>query len=582
MTQPSSAAPLALAAALLCASAAPADTFLWNNAAGGAFEAAANWKTIVFENVGGNWEIVSEADATRCPDAGDAVYFSGGPATVTLAGDRTVDIIDNLSATYWNKYGNPADQIVFDLQGHTLDIASRGELFTMYGDHSSLVFSNGTVLCTAPLAHANGGDQWRIMDTTGFGIGVTWGENWAAGEPWSDWVPHIRLGLSGTEASLAALWLQGSLATATIDNGASVAVAGDVSVNRGGGDTFVLSGTNTTLSCRTFATSGHSQTNIVENGAVLTAAGIANGWYGHWSDALKQVTFLVRGGGKMILTNDNASLYYVEGVADGGDGAVYYDFLETHNHLVWVDGEGSEIRFDREGGWRNPQFLIGPRKASTNHFLRVSNGALVHGANSSSLVIGGGPGSIDHGVIIEDATVSVGHFLCGSEWPSFETGSPLMGHSSNALIRISGPGALLEARAYGAAGNEANGVAGTITFNYNAHLDIAIPPDGFDQTPIQAPNNRIYSKASEIPGYGTPGCRLTLHARDWSRRHPGSRQVIASSGEDSTGAFQTLIDNASFPDVAGTAYLGELSIEDNGTKLVYACPPAFGTTLFLR
>ena len=70
--------------ALAAATSVRADTFLWNNVAGGAFETPSNWKAITLGRDGdGNWEISSEDVAIRCPGAGDDVYFSGGPVTVT-------------------------------------------------------------------------------------------------------------------------------------------------------------------------------------------------------------------------------------------------------------------------------------------------------------------------------------------------------------------------------------------------------------------------------------------------------------------------------------------------------------------
>lgn len=575
----------ALAAIAAFASSASADSFLWNNAAGGAFESPENWSTFVFEKDGdGNLSISAESPAARCPGAGDSVYFGGGPYTVTFAGDHEVATLDNYSSTYWSRNGNPADQIVFDLGGHSLSVATRASVFTMYGDYSNLCFSNGTLNCSERLVRAGGGEQWNLGGTSGFGIGVTWGVNWSAGEPWSDWIPHIGMGLSGVEANLDSIYAQGSLATLRIDNGARVTVAKDVSFEKTGSTDFILAGEGTALGCRVFETSGHTATNIVEDGAVLTAQGIVNGWYGEWSDDLKQVAIIVRGGGRIVLTNhaSNVTLPYMDGAADGGEGSVYYDVRASSNHRLVVEGEGSELRFDEAGDWRCPQFLLGSRQDSTNNFLVARDGALVHGSDSSSIVLGGAPGSFGHGVEIDDATVFVGHFLCGSEWANWDFGEGRMGQSSNAVLRVSGENALLEVRSYGASGNEANGCGGAMTLNYNAHLDIEIPPDGFARAPIQVPNNILFAKASEIPGYDTPACHLTLRALDWTRRHPATRQVLVSTGYDSTAAFQALIDNAVFPDVGGTAYMGELSIEDNGTKLVYRCPAAFGTLFMVE
>ena len=73
-----------------------------------------------------------------------------------------------------------------------------------------------------------------------------------------------------------------------------------------------------------------------------------------------------------------------------------------------------------------------------------------------------------------------------------------------------------------------------------------------------------------------------MNALDYARAHPGEKVVLVQTVVDSTAAFTELIENATFPDTAGTAFLGTVEIADEGRQLVYTSPNSNTTVVLIR
>ena len=542
-----------LAASLVAVNLSNADTFVWSSPTGGDFEEAANWR-------------VNNAIPATCPGAGDSILFCAGTYTVILAADHTVAAIDlstgETETREWD--GHDVFFPTINLGKHTLTATDRIDVSLRTPQYwnenpeefGSLTFINGTVVCNGSLMQC-GDEAVNNTSATGFGAGVCWGQNWF------DRVRgHLVIG-DGATANVASAFVMGYNSGIRVTDGGALHVSGWMQSHHRALEHLSISGTGTTVSIDTFNVSGQPKTNVVENGANASFGQIRWGyWWGEGGNAL-----VVRSGATLSLSRQNEW----EAFAEQTD--------NIHDSLVLVTGEGSTLAIPE-----NSVFQFGNKNNNVNQTLRVENGGAVRGPQSSRIIIGRGPGCTGNCLDVDNGTIEVGKIHFGDSWQvwDFSPDGPYYGYSSNGLFRISGsvPSVHVTSQSWDGGGHML--FEGTVNLDFDTTLQFDIPATGWASAPLLI-DSRLWTAPSTIPGYeNAPSCRLVVNPLDFGRARPGMRVILVETAIDSTAAFDTLIANASLGDAAGTAFAGELSIEDNGCKLVYRAPNSNTTVILLR
>ena len=559
--------PLPLAAAtFLAALAIHADTYTWANPAGGTFEEPANWLVgASFQEEGATIHVTGGTIPATCPGSSDSILFCAGTYTITLAEDHVVTDIDLSTGT--SEIREWAGHSVFyptiDLGTHTLTASRRIDVSLRtpqyYNDNpeefGSLTFVNGTLVCNGNLQQC-GDEDANNINATGFGAGVCWGQNW-----YDRVRGHLVIG-NGATATASTAFVMGYNSGIQVAAGGALTVSGWMQAHHRAIEHLKVSGTGATATIDTFNISGQTKTNIVENGA---SASIGQVRWGYWLGADGNV-LIVRSGATLALSR-------------GGDEAWAEQTDSIHDSLVLVTGEGSTLSLP-ESSW----FQFGNKRDNVGEVLRVADGGAVRGPDSAKIVIGRGPGCTGNMLDVDNGTVVVGHINFGAFWQvwDFSPDGPFYGYASNGVLRVAGEAPLVHATSQSWAGGGEYLYEGTINLNFGTTLQFDLPAAGWTNAPVQI-DTRLWSRASDIPGYeDAPSCYLVVNAADFARAHPGQRVVLVQTAMDSTPAFTTLIANASFPDTAGTAFLGTVEIASEGKQLVYTAPKSNTTVVLLR
>ena len=562
--------PLPLAtSALLAAVTVPADVYIWSNPAGGAFEEPSNWlvgASFQSLNVVPCIEVAGGTVPATCPGSGDSILFCPGTYTITLAEDHAVTDIDLSTGTdeirEWT--GHAVFFPTIDLGKHTLTASRRVDVSLrtpqyFNGDpeeFGSLTFVNGTIVCNGAAMQC-GDEDANNTGASGFGAGVCWGQNWF------DRVRgHLVVG-DGATANVASAWTMGYNAGIRVADGGSLNVSGWMHSHHRAIEHLAISGEGATAAIDTFNVSGQTKTNIVENGANVSIGQIRWGyWWGEGGNAL-----IVRSGATLSLSRQNEW----ESWAEQTD--------SIHDSLVLVTGKGSTLSIP-EGS----AFQFGNRNNDVDQTLRVADGGAVRGPQSARIIIGRGPGCTGNRLDVDNGIVEIGKIHFGDNWQvwDFAPDGPYYGYASNGVLRVAGAAPLVHATAQGWDGGGHMLFEGTINLDFDATLQFDIPAAGWATAPVQV-DTRLWAAPSTIPGYeDAPSCRLVVNALDYARAHPGEKVVLVQTVVDSTAAFTELIENATFPDTAGTAFLGTVEIADEGRQLVYTSPNSNTTVVLIR
>jgi len=552
-------------------------TYYWQGPSG--TDKSGTWETA------GNWTLNGET-ATSYPGElanDDHAYLTCDGTyktyTVTLASDKTLAVVERTKTA---EGGAALDFGIctINLNGHTITASQRIDCsIRTYqfqggnpGHGTTLVFTNGTVSCSADVVTKANGDATAYATASGVGIGL----------PWKGWIDRIRgvLSFSGVTANFNKVYAQSSQGGVRIDGGATVTLSGSYeetgSSDKINGISLAVSGEGTTFTASYLYSAGMPfKTNVFENGAVVNL-----GYLSMAADQKKPQTeadvgsfFVVRSGATLNITSANSGK------------AIYCHQGQVRQQNVLVTGEGTKLNLTYSSSTKGlPSIGVGNVDNSPMcHTFKVCDGAVATGDANSGMFIGSNTGN--NLLVVDDATLSLGYLMCGTTYWYSEGGVNKVGLASNNTVRISGRRAKLEFKGNDAYSNSQSGGNGAMNLNFNTSLEILVPQTGFDAAPIQVPNHRLCTKGSTISAYvGTPGCHLTVNAKDWVKKHKGEEQALISTGLDSTAAFTELTNNVVFADIADEALRPSFRIDKNGTatSLVMIAPPKMGLVILLK
>ena len=118
------------------------------------------------------------------------------------------------------------------------------------------------------------------------------------------------------------------------------------------------------------------------------------------------------------------------------------------------------------------------------------------------------------------------------------------------------------------------GVTGTgadsIKLRAGAQLKFTLPANGFNATPITTAGGvSVIADADEtVQAYSVVPSKLVIDASAFDPDRLGRRQTLLTCATDSTAALESLAANVEFVNTPRRSQ-GTVSVEDNGTKLVY-------------
>ena len=536
-------------------------------------ERSGNWETAE------NW-LVDGVTATSYPGAtsnDDQAHFTNGTYTVTMASSKTLAVVERSKR---NEDLASADHgtCTLDLNGCELTVSRRIDCsIRTYqfqggrpGDGSVIVFTNGTVLCDAEVVTAQGGSEAAFAEAAGVGVGLPWS--------WPDRVRGV-LSFSDAEAVFRSVTVASSQGAIRVENGSDMTVSGRFEIRGAAGTAngvaLAVGGSGTRFTAGHIYMAGQNcSTNLFENGAVANV-----GWICQAVDQKENQTAedvgawtIVRSGATLNLTsaNEGRSLYC-------------HNKTVRPQHFV-VTGPGSRVNLTCEGTKKGePALDVGRIEFSPrSHTFEVHDGAAVAGGADSAMFVGADTG--DNLVVVDDASLSIGYLMCGTTYWHQEADGKKLGLASNNTVRVSGRRAKLEVKGAEAFSNSASGGGGAMNLNYNTSLEISVPETGFDATPVQVPNDKLCTKGSTISGYaGNPGCRLTISAKKWAKKHKGEEQALISTAKDSSAAFVELTNNVVFADIAGGEPRPTFRIGKDGTATtLFLVAPRRGIEIIVR
>jgi hypothetical protein len=115
-----------------------------------------------------------------------------------------------------------------------------------------------------------------------------------------------------------------------------------------------------------------------------------------------------------------------------------------------------------------------------------------------------------------------------------------------------------------------------------AQLRFTLPENGFNATPITTAGGvSVIADASEtVQTYSVVPSKLVIDASAFDPERIGRKQTLLACATDSTASLQRLVDNLEFVNTPSRRQ-GTVTVEDNGTKLVYKSIGG-GTVFVLR
>ena len=202
---------------------------------------------------------------------------------------------------------------------------------------------------------------------------------------------------------------------------------------------------------------------------------------------------------------------------------------------------------------------------STNCVLNVLGGSTFT-AGSAKVEIGATGDSSYSGINVDDSTMSGCKVLyIGSK----ENGRC----SSNDYFHVSGAAASV-----GVTGTDAD----SIKLRAGAQLRFTLPADGFAATPITTAGGvSVIADADEsVQSYSVVPSKLVIDASAFDSERIGRKQTLLACATDSTASLESLVANVEFVNTPRRSQ-GTVTIEDNGTKLVYKSIGG-GTVIVIR
>jgi hypothetical protein len=175
-------------------------------------------------------------------------------------------------------------------------------------------------------------------------------------------------------------------------------------------------------------------------------------------------------------------------------------------------------------------------------------------AGSAKVEIGATGDSSYSGINVDDSTMSGCKVIyIGSK----ENGRC----SSNDYFHVSGAAASVDVT-----GTDAD----SIKLRAGAQLRFSIPAGGFAATPITTAGGvSVIADADEsVQSYSVVPSRLVIDASAFDSERIGRKQTLLACATDSTASLESLVANVEFVNTPRRSQ-GTVTIEDNGTKLVY-------------
>ncbi len=523
----------AVAAANVCAIFAT--DYNWSAAQDGDFEDVAKWT-------------VGDAAATAVPGIDDrAMLTAQGKYTISFQNDATI------GGVVLNRcWASPtADDIVFDLGGHTLTITNYLALIGRQQNahngsyettETALTFQNGIFKFLTPYSWKSG-SPWTIEGCLTGGLSINPGANTKSNRE------KLTIKGANTVVDLVGRFYAGStrlnfnLLDGACFSNSIYGISGDLQHH-------VVSGENTKCVVRDMihiASSGG--TFEVKDGARFITGGCrfidGNTMYNGWS-------FFV----------DNA-------------------FLSTTNSSTLTgEYDPEKESFCFRGGFDNLLCV-------TNNGRMWLRNLTINDAQDITVKI------VDGGEISASGAVSLGQSTGTRTVLELDNGKLMVtgvvayatskGGSSNGVLRIKGPKSCLITHGNGFTyfdkrenGSDIQVGNSGLGIRFGVRVEFTIPEDGFEQVPIQVTQGKVFANCkADNPN------RLIIDAQEWAVKHPKETITLIHANMDSKSALQGLVDNAEF--IGGNASKRcVLNISEDGKILSLTSPTPVGTMMIVR
>ena len=502
----------------LAALTVAAEDYFWNNAEGGDWNVAANWK-LGSTGTGG--------EAPGAPGESDIAYFCTGEYTISLNADTRVGKL-----TLENKDRNPACTVHFQLNGHALTTA---DTTLVDGDVShgwaTMTFTNGCV-----------------YSEKGMTVGQQNNASWRG----------LLLLDDVICAMTNALTVQGATPKLVVRNGSKVSCVSLGGYARKRADTMTIEGQGVSVTVNGAITACGPHNVRIADGAFVTSIGHLNinGYEQDFSGEPEGER-----GARVVIDNATVTNTGIKASIGLGNQNLRNCSLVLTNNARCVS-----YGFCYVGGRQNETFGGG-------HCLEVVDGSLLdlNGFESAGsrtcngLRIANDAGSANNTLFVKDGTVKSRFVLIGHN--DVTAGGAC---ATNNVIHFAGTHPLVWAIAEHYQGY-------STVLNSGSVLRFDISKDGYSNAPLKVDGTLKADRPTAEP-YATLSNKIVVAARDFDRAQPETRLTLIETSKDSTAALQELVDNSTF--LSGNP--GTLTIENGGKRLVYTSPKRRGLVLLFR
>jgi len=499
-----------------------------------------------------NWAVGSSTGdpATESPNGADTVRFLRGSCTKTS--DNTVVLsADTFVSNFEYRVEGDAGKLTLDLNGHDLCVSNNASISTRaYAPNSLLTIKDGTMRV---IGTHKGGTSWGQPneDYGGFYINRPNSQNMGC----SLTVDNATI-INDTMLGAAWKWnsLQGYQHYLTFTNGAHW-VSSNLNVYATSGTHIRFSGKNTLCSVEDgkFSTGSDSRFNAtVDAGADRT-----------FNDGARLVTgiFSPAGGGTYLFDGGVHELWGVsEGATRGAmicsarviltNGATFATSKKADNHGINLCG--------------------------TSCLTVSENCAVTSCVQNVSISVGAYPEKTGNGPL--GATLELDGGRVEMPWVTFGAATG----SSNTVLRIKGPRSLVKQTQ-----DSEWGSARFMKFSFGTQIEFEIPDEGYHDA-NGTPRAPIYATGcfgSETNAIAKP-IGLKLAHRVFDKAHPqetltlmqATKVTDGKAGHDTRAFYAKLLENVTWEN----SYHGELTVSEDGKKLLYTAPPKRGLALLVR
>ena len=379
---------------------------------------------------------------------------------------------------------------------------------------------------------------------------------------------------------------KGYNSTVNIGGGASVTWAGKgyLSMENGNNGYFTgedavakfdLTGAGTTLECTNgFRVCNNARLRVADKAVVEMSGFSTVGEYGHKDRNSIGIEAGVVGTSGAVVEIDDATFSITNGacvmVAESSSQA-----LAGHEFIVKNGGT-----FNFSG---NTQFFLGfvqnPGYPATNNCLRVYSGARfssdgneVQGEDTDvgSIMVGGSGCCYDNGIHVSNGVVSVNHITLGGNE-----------NASNNWLRIEG-------RASRILLNQKDASFGNRTWSRrnpalgihsNARVEFVLGPDGFDNVPIEFTTTvgNVYG----LQGEGQKA-QIVVEERGFAHSHANESITLIKTLNANNREFLAQLASDAVVVADRECDVGEFSVSEDGTSLLYTTPKKSGMVIVVR